>query len=97
LYKKIGGDNENMKEIDNIVLMHYAEDLLDKNQTKVIKQAISLDSNLKTKVDMYKKTITLLKKFGETMRLRKKNVTKQEVPPNIVKIADYLKNIKKSA
>ncbi len=86
-----------MKEIDNIVLMHYAEDLLDKNQTKVIKQAISLDSNLKTKVDMYKKTITLLKKFGETMRLRKKNVTKQEVPPNIVKIADYLKNIKKSA
>jgi hypothetical protein len=77
--------------------MHYAEDLLDKNQTKVIKQAISLDSNLKTKVDMYKKTITLLKKFGETMRLRKKNVTKQEVPPNIVKIADYLKNIKKSA
>jgi hypothetical protein len=86
-----------MKEIDNIVLMHYAEDLLDKNQTKVIKQAISLDSNLKTKVDMYKKTITLLKKFGKTMRLRKKNVTKQEVPPNIVKIADYLKNIKKSA
>ena len=86
-----------MKEIDNIVLMHYAEDLLDKNQSKVIKQAISLDSNLKTRVDMYKNTITLLKKFGETMRLRKKNVTKQELPPNIVKIADYLKNIKKSA
>ena len=86
-----------MKEIDNIVLMHYAEDLLDKNQTKVIKQAISLDSNLKTRVDMQKNTITLLKKFGEIMRLRKKNVTKQEVPPNIVKIADYLKNIKKSA
>ena len=86
-----------MKEIDNIVLMHYAEDLLDKNQSKIIKQAISLDSNLKTRVDMYKNTITLLKKFGEIMRLRKKNVTKQELPPNIAKIADYLKNIKKSA
>ena len=45
----------------------------------------------------YKNTIDILRKFGELLKSRKKVPKKQELPANIVKIADYLKNIKKTA
>ena len=86
-----------MKEINDIILIHYAEGILDKDLSKKVSQAISTDNNLKTKVQMYKKTIDILKKFGKSFELKRKMPKKQELPSNIVKIADYSKNIKKTA
>ena len=86
-----------MKEINDIILMHHAEGILDKDLSEKVNQAISTDNNLKAKFQMYKNTINLLKKFGKSLELRRKNPKKQEIPSNIIKIADYLKNIKKTA
>ena len=86
-----------MKEINDIILMHHAEGILDKDLSEKVNQAISTDNNLKAKFQMYKNTINLLKKFGKSLELRRKNPKKKEIPSNIIKIADYLKNIKKTA
>ena len=66
-----------MKEINDIILMHHAEGILDKDLSEKVNRAISTDNNLKAKFQMYKNTINLLKKFGKSLELRRKNPKKK--------------------
>ena len=79
---------------DDIILIRYAEGILEEKDTQKIDFARKTDTELNLRIDKFEKTINLLKKFGEILNEKKKTEKNTELSSNIVQIAEYLKNKK---
>ena len=79
---------------DDIILIRYAEGILEEKDTQKIDFARKTDKELNLRIDKFEKTINLLKKFGEILNEKKKTEKNTVLSSNIVQIAEYLKNKK---
>ena len=87
-----------MKKIDDILLIQLAEGSLEGEQKAKVEKLIKTNISLKKKYNKYRRTILILKKFGNLLEKTKQPNTLSIIKPkpkiskstNIIEIAEFL-------